>query len=384
MIIANAMNFSVEPTVNFSLSSNRSETQLDGGQATAWTILKVFAFYAVILLSLIGNTVVIKAIKKSGKTMRRKVLFLFILNLSVADLLFAVENIPMVCTHLLLNGSWKVEGRFGNFLCRFDLFVSLILILTSNLTIVAIAVERFCGILFPLRVFVSKKGAYLIIASMWFVSGLYASPLLSSSFAYLQKDHAGNFICYLCIECKNVIDWFIFQTVLLATGFVITLVLYSAIVNKIWRAKNPGVQLEESQHRAQARKIEALKMLAMLVVIFYISFVPFWISQLSLYFSFYDKLGTHYLTISAFLMYSNGAINPLIYCIYNVDIRDEFKICFKCKKPLERPRRLVVTSQTRTRFEDSEMNTLSQTSSEQPTVTTGEAIVAFVYEDTRL
>jgi len=395
---ANATNLSVEPPVNLSSSSDGSQTQLDEGQVTAWTIVKVFAYYAVILLSLIGNAVVIKAIKRIGKAMRRKVHFLFIVNLSVADLLFAVENIPMVFTHLLLNGAWKVEGRLGNFLCRFDLFLSLILILTSNLTILAIAVEKFCGIFFPLRMFVSKKRAYLIIASTWLVSGLYASPLLSSSFASLRKDRHGNFGCYLCIMCEKVVNWFIFQTVLLTTGFITTLVLYSLIGIKIWRTKKPGVQLQEFQLRVQAKKIKALKMLAMLVVVFYISFIPFWISQISLYFSFYDKLGSHYGKISAFLMYCNGAINPLIYSIYNVEIRGEFKVLFTwLKTPVRRIRSSILKSKTRGQFEDLELSKLYQQTpkntvknksgscwTSQRKVTTGEINLAFIYEDTRL
>jgi len=64
---------------NFSSSSDRSQTQLEEseeeGEVTSWVIIKVLAYYAVILLILIGNMVVIKAIKKTGKTMRRKCTF---------------------------------------------------------------------------------------------------------------------------------------------------------------------------------------------------------------------------------------------------------------------------------------------------------------------
>ena len=175
----NATNLSAQSPVN----SNGSETQLQEGNA--WKMIQVIAYYAMILLSLIGNTVVIKAVRRIGKTLRRQVHYIFIVNLSVADLLFALENIPMTYTHLLLNGAWKVEGPLGDFLCRFDIFLSLILILTSNLTVLAIAVEKFCGIFFPLRTFVSKKRAFVIIASSWLVGGLYASPLLSPSYQAL-------------------------------------------------------------------------------------------------------------------------------------------------------------------------------------------------------
>ena len=159
--------------------------------------------YAMLLLSLIGNTLVIKAVTGNMKTTRLQSHHLFIVNLSVADSLFAVENIPIAFTHLILNGAWKIEGNFGSFLCKFDYFLSLVVILTSNLTILATGVERFHGIFYPLRKFASKKRAYVIIASTWLVSGIYASPLFSSTFVHLQRSPDGNMRCNLCIECEK-------------------------------------------------------------------------------------------------------------------------------------------------------------------------------------
>lgn len=298
-------------------------------QVTVWTIVQLVAYYVMILLSLIGNIVVIKTIKRMGRPLRRQVYYFFIVNLSVADLLFAVENVPMACTHLLLNGVWKVQGRFGNFLCKFDMFLSAIFILTSNLTILAIAVEKFCGIFFPLRNFVSTKRAFFILMCTWLIGCFYSIPLFF--FASLGRSPDGNFRCSVCTSnCKQVAQWFAFQTLLLAIGFGITLTLYVAIGMKIWMRKMPGVYLHEAQRRGQAKKYKAIKMLALLVVVFYISFIPFWVYQLSFHFSFHEKLGSHYGKMSAFLMFCNGAINPVIYSIYNLDIRREFESLFCC------------------------------------------------------
>ena len=320
---ANATNFSVNESVNLP-----SQTQLEKGQVSAWTIVQVFGYYVMILLSLIGNMVVIKAIKRIGRARRRQVHYLFIVNLCVADLLFALENIPMTYTHLLFNGAWKVEGRLGNFLCKLDVFLSAVFILTSNLTILAIAVEKFCGIFFPLRNFVSTKRAFCFLASTWFIGGAYSFPLFF--FVSLQQHPDGNFRCFVCYNCGKMVQWFMFQTILLAIGFAVTLASHVAIGVKIWLRKLPGIHLNEVQRRGQTKKYNAMKMLALLIVVFYISFIPFWIYQLSLHFNFNKKLGSHYGKISAFLMFCNGAINPIIYSIYNLDIRHEFKCLFCC------------------------------------------------------
>ena len=334
MNIENSTSFGVHPSTNVSSDlTQRVAESLTGIKGhSAWTIFLVFGYYFAILLSLVGNTVVIKAIRRIGRVLRRKVHYLFIVNLSVADLLFALEMTPMICVHMLLNSAWLIRGRLGNFLCKFDMFLSSVLILTSNLTILAIAVEKFLGIFYPMKTFVSKKRGYFIIAATWLLSGLYSSALFY--FAYLVKGpEDDNVICLVCMNCEKVVQWFLFQTVLLAAGFIITFALYSAIVIKIWLRKTPGIQLYGVQRKGQAKKHKALKMLAMLVFVFYISFIPFWIYQLSLHFNFYRKLGSYYRAISAFLMLCNGAVNPVIYSVYNMDIRGEFVSLVTCKSP---------------------------------------------------
>ena len=351
-------------TTNLSINSptnSGSHTNPGDGQVTAWKIAQMFGYYVMILLSLIGNTVVIKAIKRIGRTVRRQVHYIFIVNLSVADLLLAVENIPITYTHLLLNGAWKVEGRFGNFLCQFDMFLSAIFILSSNLTIVAIALEKFCGIFFPMKKFVSRKRAYLILASTWLVGALYSLPLFF--FVNLRKYPDGKLQCFICIHCEKIVQWFVFQTMLLATGFIITLALYSAIGIKIWLRKMPGIHLYEVQRKTQAKKYKALKMLALLVVVFYISFIPFWIYQLSLHFGFHDKLASHHGQIAAFLMFCNGAINPVIYSLYNLEIRSEFKSLFCCLNKRSPTIMQYSFKTSRMRNRNSKMETFSRQSS---------------------
>ncbi|KAL9973274.1 hypothetical protein ACROYT_G019704 [Oculina patagonica] len=388
----NGTNNSVHSPTNISANTYGLQNQAQQTQA-----ILASAYYVMVLFSLVGNTVVIKAIKRIGKIVRRQVHYLFIVNLCIADLLFAVEMIPMICVHMLLNSAWLVRGGLGNFLCQFDVFLSAVLILTSNLTILAIAVEKFLGIFFPMKTFVSKKRAYFIIASTWLVSGIYSAPLFF--FAHLKTHPDGSVTCSVCMKCQKVVQWFIFQTILLAVGFITTLTLYSAIGVKIWLRKTPGFQLDELQRRGQAKKLKAIKMLALLVFVFYISFIPFWISQLSLYFSFYEKLGPYYGAISAFLMLCNGTANPIIYSVYNLDIREEFKSLFTYKSPVERRQSLQsMTFRNRAirkrRYEDLELNTSSQPSPINAArnnnnfrgvrPVTGQLNAAFIYEDTRL
>lgn len=331
MSIENATNPRTNCTMNATSDSTKALDESLTRKITVWVIFLVFAYYFAILLSLVGNIVVIRAVKRIGRALRRKVHYLFIVNLSVADLLFAAETIPMICVHMLLSGEWLIKGNFGNFLCKFDVFLSAVLILTSNLTILSIAVEKYFGVFFPLKTMVSKKRAYFIVAITWIASGLYSAPLFF--FASLEKNPDGKVVCSVCTEFGKVRRWFIFQTVLLATGFVTTFALYSAIGIKIWLRKIPGIQLSKAQRNGRAKKHQALKMLAMLMFVFYVSFIPFWIYQLSIHLSFHEELGPYYSILSPFLMLCNGAVNPVIYSVYNMDIRREFISLLTCKLP---------------------------------------------------
>lgn len=136
--------------------------------------------------------------------------YFFIVNFFVVDLLFVVENIFMVFIYLIMNGVWKVEGSFGLFFCKFDLFLLLILILMLNLIIMVIGLEKFCGIFYLMRMFVLKRCVYMIIVFMWLISGIYVLLFFLLSFVYFLRFFDGNMRCNFCIECKKVIYWFIF------------------------------------------------------------------------------------------------------------------------------------------------------------------------------
>ena len=58
-------------------------------------------------------------------------------------------------------------------------------------------------------------------------------------------------------------------------------------------------------------------------------------------------------------MYCNGAINPLIYSVYNLDIRGEFKALLKCRRPIERPSSFT-TFRTRRQTEEVQLRNLSR------------------------
>ena len=124
MNIERATKLSANSTMNSTSNSTKGlhESLTQSNNVTVWVIFLVFAYYLAILLSLVGNMVVIRAIKRIVGAFRRKVHYLFIVNLSAADLLFAAEMIPMICVHMLLSGEWLIKGRFGNFLASSTCF----------------------------------------------------------------------------------------------------------------------------------------------------------------------------------------------------------------------------------------------------------------------
>lgn len=112
---------------------------------------------------------------------------------------------------------------------------------------------------------------------------------------------------------------------------------------------------------------------------------------------FYNKLGRYYSVISAFLMLCNGTANPVIYSVYNLDIREEFKSLITCKTPVERRQSLQSISIRnrairKRKYKNLELNTSPQPSpmialrniNNNMKPVTGQQNAAFVFEDTRL
>ena len=287
----------------------------------------------VLLLSFIENIAVLVILKKNYRNRMRTANSFFIANMSITDVLFAVQNIPLAYNNYILKGSWILRGNFGMVLCKVDIFFSLIAMVTTNLTILAIAVDRLFAVYVPFKKIITRKVCFFIIFLTWFISTLFASPMLYYANLMNRKDFI---ICNL--KDRDVLKtWYTVLAAILATTLVAMLSIYTAIGVRLFRQKVPGNASQRGHARREKRNRDIFKMLITLIVVFYVCSLPMLTLQLSHSFGFYEVLKINQVRFIALLFFFlNGAINPAIYVVFNESFRDGVKValpkCGRCSR----------------------------------------------------
>ena len=124
--------------------------------------------YCVLLLSLVGNSlVVIVFLKPSGRP--RTPVDYFIVNMSVSDLFVPLFTILRRLQEIYLGWSpWLMGGLIRDLLCRFINFVEEVSIAVSMLSMVFISLERFWSVVYPLKLpLITKKTSPRFVAFSW-------------------------------------------------------------------------------------------------------------------------------------------------------------------------------------------------------------------------
>lgn len=312
-------------------NGENSTSTIDNTEATSKASICIF----VLIVSLIENITVLVILKKNPGRGVSSANGLFIANMSVADVLFALQNIPHSYNYIVLGGRWIVHGNVGVVLCKIDIFLSLIAMVTGNLTILAIATYRLFAVYCPLKKIITRRMCLFTIFLTWLIPTLFAFPMLFYADLMGDKDFI---ICGLT-DVQVLQIWYAVLAGIFATTLVAMLALYTAIGVKLWRRKFPADIIGDAKQRALLRRgkrnRDILKMLITLIVAFYVCSLPIIILQLSLAFGFYEVLQVnHGRFIAVLMLFLNGVINPMIYFKFIKRFRDVFKGALpKCKCP---------------------------------------------------
>lgn len=144
------------------------------------TDLALSALLVVIsVASLVSNLLVLVCFLCSAE-IRRHAPAVFLVNLSVCNLLLASSCMPVTVT-VLVNGSeeLKAGAGAGALMCQLVGFLDTFLSASSMLSVAALSIDRWLAMVFPLRYFayVCRRNAVLVLAAAW----LHASCLASAA-----------------------------------------------------------------------------------------------------------------------------------------------------------------------------------------------------------
>ncbi|XP_028516140.1 tyramine/octopamine receptor isoform X3 [Exaiptasia diaphana] len=311
-------------------------------------VFRLFMFTVSGLVSLVGNTMVIY-ITYNNKFMRTFAYFL-IANLAVSDVLSTLI-LPFMVFYLEI-GKWT----FGETLCKilnpcFTVFA----VVTTN-TLVAIACDRFRALLFPFKLKPSTSETRLILAIIWLLAFLVSLP----SFGSRTIDAQG-----YCLEIYSndpqehqlylriyTVFLFLFNNFI---PLVVILYLYIRITmalkhisfrpqtfqlnrpSSLAGRESPGSSPRNSvvlrnanvasANKRQKMESKFIRMLAMVVLVFFFCYVPF-----QVFFLLYTFIvlpmdsPTYYANNYLFLlMWIPNSINPICYAALNERYAKAFK-----------------------------------------------------------
>ncbi|XP_075678995.1 uncharacterized protein LOC113796972 [Dermatophagoides pteronyssinus] len=302
-----------------------------------WQIIIIFLYTLTAALALFGNILAICALlfgRRASKELR-----IFLVNLSMSDIMMALFSIPFTYTDFML-GRWIFAPAF----CPIVQQMQMTCVFVSVYTLTAIGIDRYMAIIYPLY---SQRYNHsfgpITISIIWlfgFLLGLFqwtntkATPFLIA-----------NETNYDCKEISS--DHSQFFTIII---FIITFALpmtilsftYASIGVKIFRHSAPGnvdVVRDRNQH---ASKVKIMKMLVTIVILFVVCWLPLHILNLFIYFArdlmvnvYNSQLGfTIYVSIAFtahWFSMANSFVNPIIYCFmsenFRADLRDLFAEC---------------------------------------------------------
>ncbi|XP_035670146.1 neuropeptide FF receptor 1-like [Branchiostoma floridae] len=297
-------------------------------------VLFVFSYTLIFLFCIIGNTLVCLVVVKSPRM--QNVTNYFILNLAVADLLVAVFCMPFTLVDNIVYG-WP----FGDVMCKLSAATTVISVVASVLTLVAIAVDRYCAVVYPTQEIITLPRMMQSIAIIWFLSVLIALPVI-----FAKREETFNPPMQVCTEAWPTYgSWSaqdfrrMFSIALLMFSFLgpllIITILYMRIAYRIWFRKAPGDSAnvsDQARETATKKKVKVIKMLIVVVVLFALSWLPLHTLILldeyamqNMDYTVQNAVYNYCFPVAHWLSYFNSCVNPIIYGYFNQNFRAGFK-----------------------------------------------------------
>jgi len=154
------------------------------GLPRAYKIILIILYTLTMLLSVVGNVLAIAAFIVSHAHSQTDLRW-YLVNLAVADLIMALFCMPFTFTFTML-GDWVFSAP----MCPVVLFFQMVSVTASVFTSVAIGVDRFWVVFYPLRSRITSSRAPVVIGSIWIAAAALSSAQLavgrSTSYVILE------------------------------------------------------------------------------------------------------------------------------------------------------------------------------------------------------
>ena len=113
--------------------------------------MKITALVFLMLLSMLGNALLIAVVYKNANQRMRTPSNYFIFNMACADVLLTVYAVPDSIVDTAYSHQWLITGVAGELLCRLSQFIGQMSVLVSTASLLVTALDRFFLVFYPLK-----------------------------------------------------------------------------------------------------------------------------------------------------------------------------------------------------------------------------------------
>ncbi len=249
-----------------------------------------------------------------------------LLNLAVGDLISSVFSIAKFIAILCVDQSGGLSDLAAKLVCRFLTSVIYVSIFLSVLTLTAISLERYFGIVRPLfhRNMTPKRLKFFLLFS-WAVT-IIGVAIISGEL----KMEKTRYYCFVSSDendwpkWKQILGWIVITSAYIIPFIIITVAYFKVIIHMRHRSTQSNLATGEDSESARLARKKTKKMIRLLILItalFSVAIIPEMV-----YFAMilYDRK-----YVDAVLFYKIGiptvainAVNPLVYTLSNPSFRN--------------------------------------------------------------
>ncbi|XP_054852662.1 melatonin-related receptor [Eublepharis macularius] len=270
-----------------------------------------------IVADILGNALVIASVLRNRKL--RNAGNLFVVSLSVADLVVAVYPYPLILSAIFHN-----EWTMGDIHCQISGFLMGLSVIGSIFNITAIAINRYCYICHSLwydKLF-NLKNTYCYLCLTWLLTLVAIVP--NFFVGSLQYDHR----IYSCTFAQTVSMSYTIAVV--AVHFIIPLSVVTFCYLRIWilviQVKNRVRQ--DCKQRLRAADVRNFLTMFVVFVLFAVCWGPLNFIGLAVSINpsrIVPRIPEWLFVVSYFMAYFNSCLNAVIYGLLNQNFRNEYK-----------------------------------------------------------
>ncbi|XP_022320712.1 cholecystokinin receptor-like [Crassostrea virginica] len=354
--------------VNDSISPRHNRTMRGYSEFDEDGYIRISLYSLIFVLSVVGNGLVILTLVQNHRM--RTVTNVFLLNLSVSDLLLAVLCMPFTIIPQLMR-----KFIFGEIMCVTIRYFQAVSVGVSCFTLVTISSERYFAIVEPLRSrrWQTRSHSYKCIMGIWLLAFILMIPIAASQ-EVIQIRNSDRYSCReiwsRALRDVEILYSVSLCVILFVIPMFVMMLAYGRIAYRLWADINQQVNdtTEETQYRKKgdgtgsqstplrgtsqkngggdhvslrpsnlhhsvSSRRRVIRMLFVIVLEYFVCWTPLYVCstwKIIHYQSIHERVSNLAWSMMLLLAYVSSFVHPVTYCFMNKNFRKGFVSVFKC------------------------------------------------------